>query len=35
MAFALENNDVNKNYGIYINGGILSESFSEAIIMNQ
>jgi hypothetical protein len=28
--FVLENDDINKNYGIYINDGILSESCSEA-----
>jgi hypothetical protein len=30
--FALENEDINENYGVYINDGILSESCSEAII---
>jgi photosystem II stability/assembly factor-like uncharacterized protein len=33
--FALENVNVYKNYGIHINDGILSESCSEAFIMNQ
>jgi len=31
--FALENDDVSANYGIYINDGILSESCSEAEIL--
>jgi hypothetical protein len=28
--FVLENEDIDKNYGVYINNGILSESCSEA-----
>jgi hypothetical protein len=28
--FVLENDDIHKNYGVYINDGILSESCSEA-----
>jgi len=28
--FVLENDDINRNYGVYINDGILSESCSEA-----
>jgi hypothetical protein len=35
MAFALENNDINEVFGVYINDGILSESCSEAVITNQ
>ncbi len=35
MAFALESDDIHKNYGVYINDGILSESCSEAVITNQ
>lgn len=31
--FALENDDVNKHYGVYINNGILSESCSEEVIL--
>ncbi len=31
--FALENDDVKKHYGVYINDGILSESCSEAAIL--
>jgi photosystem II stability/assembly factor-like uncharacterized protein len=30
--FALENDDINKNYGVYITDNILSESCSEAVI---
>jgi hypothetical protein len=33
--FALENNDINEIFGVYINDGILSESCSEAIITNK
>jgi hypothetical protein len=33
--FALENDDVNAVFGVYINDGILSESCSEAVITNQ
>jgi hypothetical protein len=33
--FALENDDINANYGVYINDGILSESCSESVITNQ
>jgi hypothetical protein len=33
--FALENDDIYKNYGIYINDGILSESCSEAAIRKE
>jgi hypothetical protein len=33
--FALESDDIHKNYGVYINDGILSESCSEAVITNQ
>ena len=32
--FVLENEDIYKNYGIYINDGILSESCSEAAFNN-
>jgi len=31
--FALENDDINKHYGVYINNGILSESCSEEVIL--
>ena len=33
--FALENEDINEVFGVYINDGILSESCSEAVITNQ
>jgi hypothetical protein len=32
--FVLENNNIHKNYGIYITDGILSESCSEAAFNN-